>query len=164
MRWTIIAVSLFLAACNQQMPEEEEAVRQQAVAEVEANQKPPPERLEPQPIRYPDIENYELYGAGCSFVPDRGGLGAIAIAMAKEGYMIRNGELLIFAADMGSAELPYLARRKYDGRKYSFTLDLDEERGEASGMETRDYRGSLTVRDGDDNVVYRADGLTQCGA
>ena len=164
MRWIAIALPLSLAACDNPTPAEEEAARQKAVAEVEANQAPPPEEFAPEPIRYPDIEKHDLFGAGCSFVPDGAGLGAVAIGMADKGYMIRKGELLVFAADMGSAELPYLARRKYDGREYSFTLDLDDTDGQQSGYETTDYRGTLTVRDGEDSVLYQAQGLTQCGA
>lgn len=164
MRWIALALPLALLACDEPSPTEEEAERQQAVAEVKANQKPPPEELVLDPIRYPEIEKYDLFGAGCSFVPDGGGLGAVAIGMADKGYMIRKGELMVFAADMGSAELPYLARRKYDGREFSFSLDLDEAEGTQSGYETTDYRGTLTVRDGTNAVVYKANGLTQCGA
>lgn len=163
MRWTICGLAVALAACGP-TPEEQAAADARAVAEVEATQEAPAEPLVLDPIRYREIEKYDLFGAGCSFVPDGGGLGAVAIAMADEGYLIRKGELLRFAADKGSPELPYLARREYDGLEYSFTLDLDEESVQKSGMETSDYRGSLTVRDGNENVVYRASGLTQCGA
>ena len=164
MRWFPVLALIALTACDSTTPAEEEAARQADVAEVEANQEPPPEQLVLDPIRYPEIEKHNLYGAGCSFAPDGGGLGAVALAMAEEGYLIRKGELLTLAADKGSKELPYLARRKYDGREYSFTLDLDEAGGEQSGYETTDYRGTLTVRDGSDRVLYRAEGLTQCGA
>ncbi|MXO48415.1 hypothetical protein GRI69_09115 [Erythrobacter vulgaris] len=164
MRWTVLALPFVLLACDEPSPAEEEAARQQAVAEVKANQKPPPEELVLDPIRYPEIEKHDLFGAGCSFVPDGGGLGAVAIGMADKGYMIRKGELMVFAADMGSAELPYLARRKYDGREFSFSLDLDEGEGTQIGYETTDYRGTLTVTDGTNAVVYKSEGLTQCGA
>ncbi len=134
------------------------------MAEVEANQKPPPERLALDPIRYREIEKFGLYGAGCSFAPNGGGLGAVALAMADKGYFLREGELHTLAADMGSAELPYLARRKYDGLEFSFTLDLEGAEGQQSGYETTDYRGELTIRDSSDNVVYNATGPVQCGA
>ena len=164
MRWLILIAPLMLAACGGPTPAEEEAAREAAVAEVEANQKPPPEQLALDPFRYPEIEKYELYGAGCNFAPDGAGMGAVALAQADEGYLLRKGELQILAADKGSAEMPYMSRRKYDGREYSFTLDFDESAGEQSGYETMDYRGKLTVRDGSDNIVYTADGLVQCGA
>ena len=164
MRWIIALAPLALAACGEQSAEEKEAERKAAVAEVEANQKPPPEQLTLDPIRYPEIEKYDLFGAGCSFTPDGQGLGTVVLANPDKGYFIRDGELQALAADMGSAELPYLARRKYDGLAYSFTLDLDDGSGEQSGYETTDYRGRLAIRDGADNILYRAEGLVQCGA
>ena len=161
--WPVLTL-VVLAACDNTNPADEEAARQAAVAEIEAHQDPPPEQLVLDPIRYKEIEKFDLYGAGCSFTPDGAGLGTVALAMADKGYLIRKGELLVHAADMGSGELPYLARRKYDGREYSFTLDIDEAGGRQSGYETRDYRGELVVLDGNDNVVYEAEGPVQCGA
>ena len=161
MRIAIPTLLLALAACSS---EPDEAERQADVAEVEANQEAPAEVLELQPILYPDIEKNDLYGAGCSFAPDGGGLGAVALGLADEGYLKRNGEIVRLAADKGSDELPYLARRKYDGTDYSFTLDLDRESGAPTGDETSDYSGTLTVRDGKDRVVYSSTGIAQCGA
>lgn len=161
MRGAVLISMIFLAACSNEPTEEERAA---AVAEVEANQEPPVEQLQPKPILYPDIEANDLYGAGCSFAPEGGGLGAIALAMADEGYMKRGEDVLRFAADKGSAELPYLARSKYVGSEYTFTLELDENSAERSGIETTDYPGALTVRDEQDRIVYRASGLVQCGA
>lgn len=161
MRIVIAITLLALTACSEEPTETE---RRAAVDEVKANQEPPAEQLSPQPVRYPDIEENNLYGAGCSFAPEGGGIGAIALAQANEGYMKRGETILRFAADLGSRELPYLARRKYDGKNYSFTLDLEDSRGEQSGYETTDYPGVLTVIDGKDRTVYRASGLVQCGA
>lgn len=161
MRAIAVALCLFVLGCTEPLSEAE---REGAVAEVEANQEPPVEQFEPNPIRYREIEKYDLFGAGCSFAPDGGGLGAVAITMSDEGYIIHNGDLLRFAADAGSRELPYLTRSQYTGLEYSFILDLDEAGGEQSGYETSDYRGQLTVRDAGDRVVYEANGLVQCGA
>ena len=162
MRWAIGLVVVALAACGPTA--EEEAERQEAIAKVKDGLEPPVEELVLDPIRYPEIEKHELYGAGCSFAPDGGGISAVAIAMADEGYMISDGELLRFAADAGSMELPYLAREKYTRREYSFTLKLDEAEGSQSGDETFDYRGTLNVRDSLDRTIYEAPGLVQCGA
>ena len=161
MRLAIPVAVLALAACSAEPSEEE---RQAAVAEVEANQAPAPETLALEGIGYPDIEKNDLYGAGCSFAPDGGGMGAVAIAMAEEGYLKRKGEILTFAADSGSKELPYLARSKYDGKAYSFSLAIDEASGAPRGMETSDYSGELTVEDQYGGVVYQATGIVQCGA
>ena len=161
MRIAISLALLALAACAEEPTEQE---RQAAVAEVEANQAPAPEELALETIGHPDIEQQEIYGAGCSFAPDGGGMGAVAIAMAEEGYLKRKGEILTFAADSGSRELPYLARSKYDGKAYSFSLDIDEASEAPSGMETSDYSGELTVEDQYGGVVYQATGIVQCGA
>lgn len=161
MRIAVPLLLLALAACTS---EPTEAERQAAVAEVKANQEAPPDMFTPRAILYPDIEKHDLYGAGCSFAPDGGGLGAIVLAQADKGYMKREDEILRFAADMGSEELPYLARRKYDGSDYSFTIDLDRESGKPSGDETSDFRAKFTVRDGKDRVLYEATGIAQCGA
>ena len=115
------------------------------------------------PIRYREIEQHDLYGAGCSFAPKGGGLAATALAMAETGHFIHNGELVTLAADKGSAELPYLARRKYDGTAFSMTLELDEETGEQVGEEVSDYSATLTIRDAHEAVVYRKTGIAQCG-
>ncbi|MCH2496895.1 MAG: hypothetical protein MK104_07775 [Erythrobacter sp.] len=161
MRVSIILLALTLMACSNEPNEEERAA---AVAEVEANRIPPPEELQLEPIRYREIEKNELYGTGCSFAPDGGGMSAVALAMAETGHFLRGDKLITLAADKGSPELPYLARRKYDGAAYSMTLDLDEAEGEQSGEETSDYPATLTIRDASEQVVYRKSGIAQCGA
>ena len=161
MRISIVLLALTLVACSNEPNEEERAA---AVAEVEANRIPPPEELQLEPIRYREIEKNELYGTGCSFAPDGGGMSAVALAMAETGHFLRGDKLITLAADKGSPELPYLARRKYDGAAYSMTLDLDEAEGEQSGEETSDYPATLTIRDASEQVVYRKSGIAQCGA
>jgi|TARA_R100000049_G_C1954252_1_gene105551 hypothetical protein len=161
MRISIVLLALTLMACSNEPNEEERAA---AVAEVEANRVPPPEELQLEPIRYREIEKNELYGTGCSFAPDGGGMSAVALAMAETGHFLRGDKLITLAADKGSPELPYLARRKYDGAAYSMTLDLDEAEGEQSGEETSDYPATLTIRDASEQVVYRKSGIAQCGA
>ena len=161
MRVSIILLALTLVACSNEPNEQERAA---AVAEVEANRIPPPEELQLEPIRYREIEKNELYGTGCSFAPDGGGMSAVALAMAETGHFLRGDKLITLAADKGSPELPYLARRQYDGAAYSMTLDLDEAEGEQSGEETSDYPATLTIRDASEQVVYRKSGIAQCGA
>lgn len=161
MRVSIVLLAVTLMACSNEPNEEERAA---AVAEVEANRVPPPEELQLEPIRYREIEKNELYGTGCSFAPDGGGMSAVALAMAETGHFLRGDKLITLAADKGSPELPYLARRKYDGAAYSMTLDLDEAEGEQSGEETSDYPATLTIRDASEQVVYRKSGIAQCGA
>ena len=155
-----LLLALGLAACADEPTEEERAA---AVAEVEAHQTPPPEQLEPGAIRYREIEEYDLYGAGCSFAPAGGGVAAVALAMAETGHFLRDGEMQTLAADKGSAELPYLARSKYDGTAYSMTLEIEEDAGEEVAAEVSDFPATLTISNANDQVVYRKSGIAQCG-
>lgn len=161
MRTIVLLLMVALAGCSSEPTEEE---RRAAVAEVEANQAPAPEKLELGAIRYREIEQHDLYGTGCSFAPEGGGLSAVALAMAETGHFLRGGELVTLAADKGSAELPYLARREYDGTAFSMTLDLDESEGRRVGDEVSDFPATLTIRDANEQVVYRKAGIAQCGA
>ncbi|UOR08112.1 hypothetical protein LCM18_07650 [Qipengyuania flava] len=160
MRGLALTFALILAACSSEPTEEERAA---AVAEVEAHQTPPPQPLELGAIRYREIEEHELYGAGCSFAPAGGGLAAVALAMPDTGHIIVDGEMLTLAADKGSDELPYLARRKYDGTEHSMELDLDQDAGEEVGAEVSDYPATLTIRNARDQIVYNQSGIAQCG-
>ena len=160
MRSAVFFAVAALAACSGEPSEEE---RRAAVAEVEANQTPPPVEIVPDPIRYPEIEKYDLFGGGCSFAAKGGGLAAVAIAMEDTGHFLLGGDLVTLAADKGSDELPYLAWRKYDGKAYSMMIDLNQDAGQQSGEETSDYPAMLTIRNARGQVVYRENGIAQCG-
>ena len=160
MRSLALTLVVVLAACSSEPTEEERAA---AVAEVEAHQTPPAQPLELEAIRYREIEKHELYGTGCSFAPTGGGLAAVALAMPDTGHIIVDGAMLTLAADKGSAELPYLARSKYDGTEHSMELDLDQDAGEEVGAEVSDYPATLTIRNARDQIVYNQSGIAQCG-
>ena len=154
-----------VASCSEEMsPEEQRTADAADIAAVEALQTPPPQPIVPQPIGYPDIEKHNLYGAGCSFAPEGGGLGAIALAQTKAGYMKIDNAIQRFAPDVGSAEMPLGTRAKYDGTSNSFRLSLLDEKGKQSGMETVDFKAHLVVRNSSDAIVYEADGIAQCGS
>lgn len=163
-KFWVAAGALALASCGERelSPAEQAELDEEAIAQVEAAQKPPPAPLSPQAIRYPDIERHEIYGASCAFVPDGGGVGAIAIAMREAGYMKLEGDIERFAPDPGSSELPLGTRSKYVGGAWSFQLELT---GDASqtGSETFEHRARFTVRNDRDQIAYEAEGLAQCG-
>ena len=146
----VLLSSLFLAGCSEaDAPPEQQAAADQAI--------------EPEAIRYPDIEKHQIYGAACAFVPDGGGLGAIAIAMADFGYMKFDGEVVRFDPIKATPSLPLGGREQYISEDYGFALELDQGEGEQSGYETRNFPAVLTVTVSDGSVGYQARGLAQCG-
>jgi len=160
----VVALPFLLAGCGDSLtPEEQRAADERDIAAVEASQDPPVVPVEPQPIRYPDIEKHEIYGASCAFSPDGGGLGAIAISMAGAGFMKIDGNVLRFAPDAGSDEQQLGTRVKYDGRSYSYSLRIDDGQSVRSGYETTNYKAQLILRDSTDREVYKASGTAQCG-
>lgn len=166
MRHLVLVAALALAACGdgEVTPEEQARIDDAKIAAVKAAQIIPPTPLSPDKILYPDIEQNNLYGAGCAFVPEGGGLGAIALTQADVGYMKIDDKIERFAADKGSATAPVGTFAKYDAGAYSLRLDLADEKGKRSGMETTDFNARLTVRNERDQIVYEAAGLAQCGS
>ena len=166
MRRLVLFIPILLAGCGEPEPSAAERAAQDEadIAAVKDAQVVRPTPVAPDPIRYPDIERHQLYGAACAFVPEGGGLAPVALAMERAGYMKIDGEIERFAPDPGSAQLPLNARGKYDGRDFSFLLDIAEGEGRRSGSETISYDARLILRNGQDQVLYEASGLAQCGS
>lgn len=161
-----LGLLLLLGACEDELSPEERAARDaRDVAAVEAGNStnPPPQPISPQVIGYPDIEKYNLFGAGCSFAPGTS-MGAIVLAMDDTAYIKLEGEIIRLASDTGSSDLPLGAHTQYDGKEYQIELALEEDEGVLSGEETMTYPGFAIIRDANDQVVYQADGAMQCGA
>src|SRR5690606_28631290 len=121
-----------LAGCDGGMSDEEKRAKEEAdVAFVDGleAQDPPPKPLLPQAIRYPDIEEYALFGATCAFAPGDS-IGAIVIAKDDSAWMKLDDDMVRLAADPGGPKLPMGAWQHYDG--IEFSLDLEIERTEAS--------------------------------
>lgn len=166
MRWLALIPLVMIAACDEGLSPEEQAARDaQDVAAVAASNAapPPPQPIRPQVIGYPDIEKYNLFGAGCSFAPGNS-MGAVVLAQDDTAYIKLDGDLVRFASDSGSSELPMGTRTQYDGKEYQLELAPEEEKGTVSGEETMNYPGFAIIRDANDQVVYQADGTIQCGA
>lgn len=154
----LIAV-LSLSACNRPSPDEREAADAQDVAAVEAANKrlPPAKPLTPQPILFPDIRAASLYGPGCAFVAQGGGLGAIVMTQAKRAAIKPAEEVVILAADPGSTQMPNGTWSHYVGKEHALTLTRQSECSDASN-----WTGKLVITDARDQVVYEATGLVQC--
>lgn len=157
---------LFLAACGEPelTPAQQDAAEERAIAAVEAAQNIPPEPVEPEAITFADIEQHNLFGAGCSFTAEDRGDRVVALAMERGAYIKVDGRMRLLAPDAGSPALPLGAWGKYSGREFAMVLDLAEGEGEQSGVETVDYPGRLELRNGRDQVVFGATGVAQCGS
>lgn len=165
----IILAALALSACGEELSEAEQAEQDRALVERvrDANEAAPPlVELVPEPILYPDMEANDLLGLACSYAPGTS-MGARVIAREVDAYMKIDGDMIRFAADPGSRELPAKTRSLYNGREYSLRLDIEdkiplEEAGEEAA--TRFSEGTVWVRDQWDRVVYQGTGAVDCGA
>lgn len=165
MRVAMLLPLALLAGCGTDEPSAAEQVRMDEadVAAVKAAQVPPPTPVTPDKILYPDIERYDLFGAGCNFAPE-GSMAAIVLAQPGRAFMKIDGELETFAPDAGSGDLPLGAKGKYTAGSWSFVLDLAQEEGKPSGTETIDFPARLVLRNDRDQIVFQADGMAQCGS
>lgn len=155
---TLCLLAIALASCGEEpepAPVDIEQMNKDALG--------PPVPITPEPITFATIEQADLFGAGCNFSPTKGG-DLLLIAKGEYAAFLLDGEVVKAAPDMGSDELPYAARAKYDGMANSIRLELDEASGAQSGMETVSYPGALTITDDRDRPVYSAKGYFDCGA
>jgi hypothetical protein len=161
----IVLAALLATSCGKEEPSASEKARMDEAdrAAVEAAQVPPPTPVEPDPIGMPDIEKYDMYGAGCNFAPGKG-IAAIALLQEQRAFMKLDGGIVVFAPDAGSGDLPLGAKGKYTAKAWSFVLDLASEEGTQSGYETIDYPARLVLRNDHDQIVYQSDGTAQCGS
>ncbi len=161
-------VSLFvlgLAGCGEPELTQAEKVAQEnaAIAAVEASQKPPAQLVFPEIITFEDIEANNLFGAGCYMLPSGGQEGMLALTDDRSAVIKLDNKLHRMIVDAGSSEQPYGSRGKYDGKKFSLRLETSGEPID-NGYETLDYKGTMTLRNGRDEVVFQQDGTIQCGA
>lgn len=164
MRFGIVALALGVAACGQALSEEEQAAENAQLAERvrDANEAGPPvEEVVPETITYPDMEANDLLGLACSYAPGTS-LGVRVIARETDAFMKIDGEMVRFAADPGSRELPSQTRSLYNGREYALRLAIDDvvEEGE---IEDTTFEGTIWLYDRQDRVVYTGTGTANCG-
>lgn len=170
MRKGVIALSLLaLAACEQGPTPEEQALqdaRDVAIVEAANEVLPPIELVTPEPLLLPDIERYDLYGEACNYAPGTS-LGTRVVAREADAFMKIEGEVVRFAADPGSRELPMRSRTLYASKEFSLRLEINPQPssdGAAGTTPAGDYEGSVTLRDRYGRVVYEGTGLAQCKA
>lgn len=178
--FAIPALLLVVGCGSDASPEERaaEAERDMALVERANATLPPLDEVTPEPIAYDDIERHNLTATGCNFAPGTS-LGTRVIATDGAAHMKLDGEMVRFAADSGSHELPPGIRSRYLGREQELQLALAEqdERAEADTAAdeaaagddsaadhrgTVDYEGTVTLRDAFGRIVYQGSGLAQC--
>ncbi|WP_114519906.1 hypothetical protein [Altererythrobacter sp. ZODW24] len=165
-RVSAVTTAVFaLAGCGEpELTQAEQAAQENAaIAAVEASQKPPAQLVFPEIITFEDIEANNLFGAGCYMLPSGEQEGMLALTDDRMGVIKLDGELHRMTVDAGSSEQPYGSRGKYDGKEFSLRLETTGEPID-NGYETLDYKGTMTLRNGRDEVVFQQDGTIQCGA
>ncbi|KLI63837.1 hypothetical protein [Aurantiacibacter marinus] len=164
-RIAIPAILLITTACTEAPLEAEQESENAALAERvrEANDAGPPiEQVVPETIGYPDMEANDLLGLACAYAPGTS-MGVRVIARETDAWMKIDGELVRFAADPGSRELPAKSRTSYNGQKYSLRLDVGGTVAEGE-IEATTYEGTMWLYDRWDRVIYTGSGTTNCGA
>ncbi|MDE1466775.1 hypothetical protein [Aurantiacibacter sp. D1-12] len=163
-RVMVVAMALALASCGDSLTSEQQAEQDAVMADQvrEANDAGPPiEEVVPETISYPDMEANDLLGLACAYAPGTS-LGVRVIARETDAFMKIDGEMVRFAADPGSRELPANTRTLYNGREYSLRLAIEEVIAEGE-IEDTTYEGTMWLYDRQDRVVYTGTGTTNCG-
>lgn len=164
-RFAFPALLMLTAACTEAPLEAEQESENAAMAERvrEANNAGPPiEQVVPETIGYPEMEANDLLGLACSYAPGTS-MGVRVIARESDAWMMIDGELLRFAADPGSRELPANSRTSYNGREYTLRLEIGDTVSEGE-IEDTTYEGTIWLYDRYDRVVYTGSGPANCGA
>ena len=158
------ALLLALAGCAQAENEPVSNERdEEAIAEVERMSRPPTLAIAPQQITFQDIEEGNLFGAGCAaMVP--GIEEPVFLAQEKFGWLKLDNQIVRLSSDRSSDPLPYETWTKYIGQENWVTLERDSAREKQSGTETMRAPGEIVIYDFADRVVFRASATLECGA
>lgn len=172
-RFGLLVLAMMVAACTDDVSDAEQESENAALAERvrEANDAGPPlDQVVPETIDYPDMEANDLLGTSCSYAPGTS-MGVRVIARESDAWMKIDGELMRFAADPGSRELPAKTRTSYNGTEYSLRLEIGDAEAEGDAVaegegETEDtvLEGTMWLYDRWDRVVYTGSGTVNCGA
>ncbi|WP_421847830.1 hypothetical protein [Novosphingobium sp.] len=123
---------------------------------------PPASTIQPEPITYPDIKDNELYGAGCNFAADGGGMSALVLAQEKEAILKLGGKIVRIPADKKSQILPETARTRYLGPDRILILaPLPGAEPNENGV-VKSLATSLTITDPQGRIQFFAKGQIQC--
>ncbi len=123
---------------------------------------PPANAIEPGTIDYFDITQNKLFGSGCNFVADGGGMGAILMALEAEAVLKLNGKLVKIAADKASKPLKQGSWTRYADPAYILALtSVDDGKGKVNGV-VEMLTAQMTLSDGAGKALFTAKGQAQC--
>ncbi|MFM9936934.1 MAG: hypothetical protein ACKVOL_12145 [Novosphingobium sp.] len=123
---------------------------------------PPLNAIQPEGIDYPTIKANNLFGSGCNFVADGGGLAALVLAQEKEAIIKLDGKIVRIPADTGSQILPATARTRYINADHILILapipgGPPAEIGQIQSLPIR-----LAIVDAAGRPQFTAKGIVQC--
>ena len=131
--------------------------------EINEAARAPAEPIAPDVISFADIEQHNLFGAGCNMLAPNGD-GLLLIADDTAAHFLLNGALVSLAPHPGSDKLPYGTFSHYDGLAHAVGLAIQEESADPQGPELTIYDGKMTIFDERDRVVFEQAGKVECGA
>lgn len=162
--WIAVLILAVMACSQEEDLSEAEQKRMVESVRLANDALPGMEEVTPEPLLYPDIERWDLFGQSCAYAPGTS-LGARVIAREGDAFMKIEGELVRFASDSGSRELPMRTRALYNGREFSLRLEIAEDGKEVSAKSgPGTYEGTIWLRDRWDRVVYQGSGTVSCSA
>jgi hypothetical protein len=145
MRKLAMGFLLMLAACSEPAPPA-----------------PPANAIEPGTIDYFDITKNKLFGSGCNFVADGGGMGAILMALEADAVLKLDGKLVKIAADKTSKPLKQGSWTHYKDPAYTLTLTpVEDGKGKVNGV-VEMLTAQMTLSDAAGKVLFTAKGQAQC--
>jgi hypothetical protein len=123
---------------------------------------PPLNAIQPEGIDYFVIKSNKLYGGGCNFVADGGGMNAIVLAQEKEAIVKLDGKIVRIPADTGSQLLPETSRTRYaDAAHILILAPVPGGRSLVNGVvQSLDTR--LMITDAHGRTQFAAKGQVQC--
>lgn len=123
---------------------------------------PPASTIQPEPIDYLVITNNKLYGGGCNFVAENGGLSALVLAQEKEAVFKLKDQIVRVAADKKSQNFPASAHSRYSDSKYTVLLAPLPGAEPVESGEVQTLGTSVTIMDPQGRIQFFAKGSVQC--
>ena len=170
----VLAATIGLAACHPTGGEEQSRKDARDVALVEAAQRtrPPAVPLLPQAVSFADLDSPSVAvalppdvakpnpGEGCSFAAAGAPTTAPTfVGLPKVGLLKLGGKLEMFASDSGSPMLAGGLHTSYASGEHALQLSQGEPLAAPHG-----WKGTLTVRDTFERIVYFSAGEMRCSS